>query len=324
MKKKNNKKPRDQIQAKQVKEGKELKKKYKGLIPLTKDICFKMFFGKDQKLLIGLLNTFLPPSKDRKIKKAETIKADILPETIGDKITVFDIYVKLNTGEKVIVEMQNKYSPEGFEKRFLYYFSRLLIESFKLGEKYETLKPAHILIFTTANISKYGNELYSVFSMRSNKKPYIQFSNIQNIIIVQLNRMKKDSVEKLVDLMEEICYLLIGSNRLTDKELKQLSERSSYMKRAVKTLKDLSQDEQARYAMEQRLKGLSDYRSDISYAKKEGLEKGMKKGRSEGMEKGIEKGMETVALNMLKANLDTDLISEVTGLSKKEIQKLSK
>ena len=84
------------------------------------------------------------------------------------------------------------------------------------------------------------------------------------------------------------------------------------MKRAVKTLKDLSQDEQARYAMEQRLKGLSDYRSDISYAKKEGIEKGM------------EKGMETVALNMLKANLDADLISEVTGLSKADIQKLSK
>ena len=88
------------------------------------------------------------------------------------------------------------------------------------------------------------------------------------------------------------------------------------MKNAVKTLKDLSQDEQARYLMEQKAKDESEIKTLISYARKEGMEKG----RNEGMEK----GMETVALNMLKEDFDINSISKVTGLSKKEIQKLSK
>ena len=84
--------------------------------------------------------------------------------------------------------------------------------------------------------------------------------------------------------------------------------------------------------MEQRQKNIAEYNARMMEAEDKGMKQGIEKGRSEGIEKGrsegieqgIEKGMETVALNMLKANLDSDLIAEVTGLSKKEIQKLSK
>jgi predicted transposase/invertase (TIGR01784 family) len=45
-------------------------------------------------------------------------------------------------------------------------------------------------------------------------------------------------------------------------------------------------------------------------------------GLHEGIEKGIEKGVEKTAINMLKENLDVKLISQVTGLSLLEINKL--
>ena len=84
------------------------------------------------------------------------------------------------------------------------------------------------------------------------------------------------------------------------------------MKNAVKTLEDLSQDEEMRNAIEQTQKNIAEYNARMMEAKKEGI----KKGRSEGMEK--------VALNMLKEDFDINSISKVTGLSKEEIQKLSK
>ena len=100
------------------------------------------------------------------------------------------------------------------------------------------------------------------------------------------------------------------------------------MKRAVKTLKDLSQDEQARYAMEQRQKNIAEYNARMMEAENKGRSEGMEKGRSEGMEKGrsegIEQSKEEIALNMLKEDFDINSISKVTGLSKEEIQKLSK
>ena len=328
MKKKNNKKPRDQIQVKKVKEGKELKKKYKGLIPLTKDICFKMFFERNDNLLLELLNIFLPLPKGRRAESLEIIKSESLPDFADDKLVIFDINVRLNTGERVIVEMQNVCSIEQFRKRFLYYQSRLYTKDFKEGQGYETLRNTYILIFLTTGLLENTEEFYSSVSQRFDKYPYEQFSDAQSLIIVELDKMTKGSVEELVDLKEEMCYFLKRSEELTGKELNQLSQRSTYMKNAVKTLEDLSQDEKMRHAMEQRQKNIAEYNARMMEAENKGRSEGMEKGRSEGIEKGrsegIEKGMEKVALNMLKANLDADLISEVTGLSKEEIQKLSK
>ena len=96
------------------------------------------------------------------------------------------------------------------------------------------------------------------------------------------------------------------------------------MKRAVKTLEDLSQDEEMRNAIEQTQKNIAEYNARMMEAKKEGLKQGIEKGMEKGRSEGIEQSKEEIALNMLKANLDADLISKITGLSKKEIQKLSK
>ena len=46
------------------------------------------------------------------------------------------------------------------------------------------------------------------------------------------------------------------------------------------------------------------------------------KGRWEGMQEGMQQGMQQVALNMLKSDFKTSVISKITGLSEEEIQKL--
>ena len=60
--------------------------------------------------------------------------------------------------------------------------------------------------------------------------------------------------------------------------------------------------------------------------KEKGIWEGMQKGRKEGMQKGMQKGrkegMQKVVLNMLKKKTDISFISEVTGLSAKEVKQL--
>ena len=57
-----------------------------------------------------------------------------------------------------------------------------------------------------------------------------------------------------------------------------------------------------------------------------GMERGMERGKFEGIQEGIEKGAKKnsieVARKMLKENISTDVISQVTELSKKKIQSL--
>ena len=58
----------------------------------------------------------------------------------------------------------------------------------------------------------------------------------------------------------------------------------------------------------------------------EGIQKGLKAGRQEGLQKGMQagmqKGMQAVALNMLKNKFKLSVISEMTGLSEDQINRL--
>ena len=48
----------------------------------------------------------------------------------------------------------------------------------------------------------------------------------------------------------------------------------------------------------------------------------IKEGRAEGRAEGIEQGIEKIAKNMLEENMDINLISKLTGLTKEEINSL--
>ncbi len=65
--------------------------------------------------------------------------------------------------------------------------------------------------------------------------------------------------------------------------------------------------------------GYMDIREHI---KEEGRQEGWQKGQQEGWQKGRQEEKQTVVLNMLKKSADMAFISEVTGLSEEEIQKL--
>lgn len=54
------------------------------------------------------------------------------------------------------------------------------------------------------------------------------------------------------------------------------------------------------------------------------MNEGIAKGRAEGVKEGIKEGMKEVAQKMMSKNLPIRQISEITGLSKEEIEKLSK
>jgi len=54
----------------------------------------------------------------------------------------------------------------------------------------------------------------------------------------------------------------------------------------------------------------------------EGMRQGIRKGRQEGLQEGRQERDKEVVLNMLKKKAEISFISEVTGLSEKEIKKL--
>ena len=69
--------------------------------------------------------------------------------------------------------------------------------------------------------------------------------------------------------------------------------------------------------------GVMDIREHIKEkGRYEGMQKGIQKGRQEGRQEGMQARGKEIVLNMLKKSADLSFISEVTGLSEKEIKKL--
>ena len=91
-------------------------------------------------------------------------------------------------------------------------------------------------------------------------------------------------------------------------------------------LKRLFQDQAVRIQEEAREKFYRDFVlgkvAAIKRSQREGMERGMQQGMERGMQQGMEKGRRQTALGMLQKKLDISLISEVTGLSPEEIEKL--
>ncbi len=86
------------------------------------------------------------------------------------------------------------------------------------------------------------------------------------------------------------------------------------IQKALTTLEFLSQDAETRRLYQERQRSLHDYVSDVEGAREEGMEKGIEKGREEGRRE--------VARRMLARGMDVALVSEVTGLSPEDIQRL--
>ena len=59
---------------------------------------------------------------------------------------------------------------------------------------------------------------------------------------------------------------------------------------------------------------------------REGLEKGIKKGRKEGLAEGLKKGREetirNIVVNLKSAGMSIEIIANVTGLTKEDIEEL--
>ena len=69
--------------------------------------------------------------------------------------------------------------------------------------------------------------------------------------------------------------------------------------------------------------GYMDIREDMKQeAKMEGIQEGIRRGKKEGRQEGRQEGRREVILNMLKKRFDISIISEVTGLSEEEIDKI--
>ena len=201
------------------------------------------------------------------------------------------------------------FSQKHFTERILFYWAKLFLNQSKTGKKYKGLHPTYSLVFTTRTLFKELKEYCSCFSIQCEENPHVVFSNHFKLVLVELDKFKKRENIEHLDEKGLWCYTLNWFFELTKKEKQDLKKRSKIMKEAVEKL--------TKQEMKQRLQLLEDFREkareDFEYSIREQIREAYR-----------EEWMKEVALNLLKENVDLNLIEKTTGLSKSEIKKLKK
>ncbi|MBC6414130.1 MAG: Rpn family recombination-promoting nuclease/putative transposase, partial [Chromatiales bacterium] len=240
---------------------KKTPKKTMGL-KLTQDIIFKIFFSRNEQVLMSLLRSFLPipdnisdviilnpEAKDKDDQTPASKPTDaldcephaILPEKSDEKQVILDLRVRLSSGENINVEMQSVFS-KYLQERILFYWTRLYSQGLKRGKDYDQVAPAYSLIFTTYSMleKKFKGSINS-FSIRSDEYPHDRLNKNLRIVTAELNKLPSD-YKQLIDLREKWCYLLSHSEAITEAEYHYLSK-DEELKMALEHLNRLSEDE---------------------------------------------------------------------------------
>ena len=324
--------------------------KQKKPVKLTSNAAFRAFFRENKKLLISILQDFLPLPNGYKIEDVAVMDGEETPEQLSPegKTYRFDLKVKLlkNQGqslekaETVNVEMQTT-SHAYFTDRILAYASRIYGSQLDKGQAYDHLKPVYSLVFTTQNLSEFdklSNQYYHICDVRRTQPPHLRMTKGLQFIVVELDKFIKEAKE-LEGQREAWCWLLKNSDKINEKNNEEeLKNKGKDMKQAINQLWKLSSDELLREQLEAEDKFRQDHEASLltSYQKgreegrqqgekkgrEEGQQQGEKKGREEGRQQGEKKGRKAVALKLLKKGMDPSLICEATGLSEEEVSQL--
>ena len=276
----------------------EFKEKY--INPFT-DYGFKRLFGEEpsKNLLLDFLNELLI-NEQGQLKDLTYLKSDRLGTTEEERKAIFDLYCENEKGEKFIVELQ-KTKQKYFKDRTVYYSTFPIREQTEKGSEWNfELKAVYTIAILDFIFDEDKNEpdkfRYDV--KLSDIETHKVFYDKLTFIYLEMPKFKK-KVHELKTHFEKWLFVLRNLNKLDriPEELKesifeQLFERAEIAK--------FSPEEVQEY--EDSLKTYRDIKNSIDTARDEE--------RIEITKKSLEMG------------LDVDTISQITGLTKEQIDKI--
>ena len=278
--------------------------KEKKLLSVKYDVIFRLFFAdeRNEEDLINFLKSILKlPEEDYQA----IVIADphLLPEYVGDKLSIIDVKLYLKSGKIIHIEIQLKVSSD-LKQRVVLYVSKMITEQIGSGDDYDKIKQVISLIITNEDLIKNSPRYHHRFTLYD-IDAQVELTDIIELHTLELGKLpqKPDGTE-LYDWGKFI-------DAETEEELEVIAQRNPQVGKAVVKLRELSADERARDLFERREKARRDIASLV------------KDGREEGLQEGIQQGIRKVALKLLKQNKPIEEIMEATDLTRDEIELLS-
>jgi predicted transposase/invertase (TIGR01784 family) len=296
------------------------------LMSRKNDYVFKRLFGDENNkdILLALLNSILREN----IVDVQILNPEFAIEFEEDKLGILDVKARTDSGTFIDIEIQLSRTI-AFEKRILYYWSKLYSGVLKKGDPYDKLeKTVSICIVDYLRFS--DNLLHHQFYIYDTEAS-IRLTDILEIHFLELKKLEKlntldftetKSIDELTPMEQWLTFIATDDRRV----LKMLSEKNKEIKKAFELVDVMSQSEVDRRAYEAREASLH-YEATIKQGYyKLGREEGKAEGKEEGREEGKEEGKEEIALkvvrNALSKGFTPEEVADITGISVDEQKRL--
>ncbi|XVN44637.1 MAG: Rpn family recombination-promoting nuclease/putative transposase [Rickettsia hoogstraalii] len=119
-----------------------------------------------------------------------------------DKLSILDIKAKSESGKIFNIEIQVTDEAD-YDKRDLYYWTKMYTEQLKEGADYSELNKTigiHILNFTCITDT---NEYHNAFQLKEIKNGLVYFKDIE-LHTIELNKFAKNPKEELSDVVKKV------------------------------------------------------------------------------------------------------------------------
>jgi len=280
------------------------------------DFAFKKLFGSEENkdILIAFINSVV--SEEDQVKSVELKNPYNIKKFSGDKASILDIKATDETGRQYNIEMQIS-DQSHYDKRVLYYWSRLYSEQLEHGVSFGNLKKTvsiNVLNFNCFNEKKDYHNVFRLFNVKSKKEYPSQHMEFH---FIELEKFDIDLKHMKTALDRWTQFLRRAEEYEKNKIPKELAKDPA-VKKAIEVLDTLYLDKEEREIYEGRLKWLRDEAEIISESREEAKGEGL----IEGEEIGLKKGKKEIAKTLKNRGMSIEEIIEITGLSQENIKNL--
>ena len=264
----------------------------------TNDFCFKELM-QNPKIRKGFIAGILKKTPEE-ITETILLPAETRRDYADEKLSILDVKVLLADGTRMDLEMQVAYFGS-WDKRVLFYLSKLYTEQIQKGDDYEKLKKCiHVGVLDFIRFPG-SEECYHKINLCNCKSGEI-YTDLLELHILELPKLPKVRAKleqgEMVSDDEMVLQWMEFFSCKTQEDFETMAKQDEYMEEAVNTLFKLSADEQKRVDYEAREKAIRDDRAKLDWATKVGFDEGLAKGLAEGKTEGLAMAGKIVQLKL--------------------------
>ncbi|WP_297277729.1 Rpn family recombination-promoting nuclease/putative transposase [uncultured Brachyspira sp.] len=283
-------------------------------INVLNDYFMRYMFAKEghEHILKNLINSVRADYNQEIFEEVKVLNTFNLKETVNDKQSIVDVRAVTKSGEIVLIEIQ-RVGNQSFVYRSLYYWSKGYVSNLRNNEKYNDLKQVIVINILDFTLLRDIDKEHSCYVIKELETNHILTNHLEMHFLELPKYLSSNS--NLTDELYAWFYFLTIKEKIEKMEeiMKMLVKKNPIMKEVY--------DEYNKFV------GTKDLFDNYAEYEKNyfdilALSEERVKGREEGIKEGEKNKAVSIARSLKKSGLDNKFISENTGLTIEEVEKL--